>query len=80
MIDVEILTSHDRVELHDCDRKDQQVYAEANILEYGVIHVKQRQILVFRQPQAASYQIKQVLEVTDTSCPCCFPRDRDRAI
>jgi Uma2 family endonuclease len=57
---------------YDRDRKA-QVYAKANILEYWVIDVRQRQVLVFRQPQAASYQIKQVLEGTDAIAPVAFP-------
>ncbi|MGG6295446.1 Uma2 family endonuclease [Leptolyngbya sp. AN02str] len=57
---------------YDRDRKA-QVYAKANIPEYWVIDVNQRQVLVFREPQEDTYQVKQVLEMTDSIAPVAFP-------
>ena len=50
-----------------------KVYAKANISEYWVIDVNQRQLLVFRQPQGDTYQIEQVLGVNDSIAPVAFP-------
>jgi Uma2 family endonuclease len=57
---------------YDRNRKA-KVYAKANIPEYWVINVKQRQILVFRNPQGERYQDEQVLEVGDAIAPVSFP-------
>jgi Uma2 family endonuclease len=57
---------------YDRNRKA-QVYAKANILEYWVIDVKQRQILVFRQPEGECYQVEQVLQENDSIAPVAFP-------
>ncbi len=50
-----------------------QIYAEAGILEYWVVDVKQRQIIVYRQPQGETYQSEQVLTATDQIAPLAFP-------
>lgn len=42
-----------------------KAYARAKIPEYWIVDVKQRQLLVFREPQADTYQIEQVLNVAD---------------
>lgn len=57
---------------YDRDRKA-QVYAKANIPEYWIIDVNQRQVLVFREPQGDAYQMEQVLETTDLIVPVAFP-------
>ena len=56
---------------YDRDRKA-KVYAQANIPEYWVVDVKQ-QLLVFREPQGDTYQVEQVLGVSDVLSPIAFP-------
>lgn len=55
----------------DTDRK-QFTYARAGISEYWVVNVKGQQLIVFQQPSAARYQMKQTLE-RGTLCPLAFP-------
>lgn len=50
-----------------------KVYAEASIPEYWVINVKQRQVLVFRDPQGDRYQVEQVFGLGDAIAPVAFP-------
>lgn len=50
-----------------------KIYAQANILEYWVIDVKQKKIVVFRQPQNDSYQSQQILNSNDIISPNAFP-------
>ena len=50
-----------------------KIYAQAGIPEYWVIHVKQRQVLVFRDPQGDRYQVEQVFGVGDAIAPVAFP-------
>jgi len=50
-----------------------KVYAKANIPEYWVIDVNQRQLVVFRDPQGDTYQVEQVLGMTDIVAPVAFP-------
>ncbi|MGB3404539.1 MAG: Uma2 family endonuclease [Microcoleaceae cyanobacterium] len=50
-----------------------QIYAEAGILEYWVVDVKQRQVIVYRQPQGNIYQSEQILSITDQIAPLAFP-------
>jgi Uma2 family endonuclease len=57
---------------YDRDRKA-KVYAKANISEYWVIDVNQRQLLVFREPQGDTYQVEQVLGMDDAIAPFMFP-------
>ena len=57
-----------------CDRdRKVQIYAKANIPEYWIIDVNQRQVLVFRQPVGETYQMQQVLGVADAVTPLSFP-------
>ena len=49
-----------------------QVYAQANILEYWVVNLKTRQLIVFRNPQTGKYASQSML--TDgTIYPIAFP-------
>lgn len=50
-----------------------KAYAKATITEYWIVDVNQRQLLVFREPQADVYQVEQVLGVTDAIAPLSFP-------
>ena len=57
-----------------CDRdRKVQIYAKANIPEYWIIDVNQRQVLVFRQSVGETYQMQQVLGVADAVTPLSFP-------
>jgi len=57
-----------------CDRdRKVQIYAKANIPEYWIIDVNQRQVLVFRQSVGETYQMQQVLGVADAITPLSFP-------
>jgi Uma2 family endonuclease len=62
----------DSTRSYDRDRKV-KVYAKANVPGYWVIDVNQRQLLVFRDPQGDTYQVEQVLGMTDTVAPVAFP-------
>ena len=45
------------------DRNQKKViYANANIREYWIVNLKDRQIETFKQPQDADYQIKNILK------------------
>ncbi|WNZ22952.1 Uma2 family endonuclease [Leptolyngbya sp. NK1-12] len=57
---------------HDCHHKA-KLYAKAGILEYWVVNLNQRQIIVYRHPQGDTYQSEQTLEATDTIAPLAFP-------
>jgi Uma2 family endonuclease len=50
-----------------------KVYASANISEYWIVDVNQRQIIVFREPIGDTYQVEQVLSMTDAIAPVAFP-------
>lgn len=50
-----------------------KVYAQANIPEYWVIDVNQRQVFVFREPQGDTYQIEEVLQIDAAIAPIKFP-------
>jgi Uma2 family endonuclease len=50
-----------------------KAYAKAKIPEYWIVDVNQRQLLVFREPQADMYQVEQVLGETDTIASLSFP-------
>ena len=50
-----------------------KAYARAKIPEYWIVDVNQRQLLVFREPQADTYQVEQVLGVTAAIAPLSFP-------
>lgn len=49
------------------------IYAQANIPEYWVIDVKNKQLLVFREPKNDSYQTQYTLSASDTISPKSFP-------
>ena len=55
------------------------VYARANIPEYWVLDVQQRQLYVFRQPEADTYQQEIILNQDATISPVAFP-DIDVAV
>lgn len=57
---------------YDRDRKV-KIYARANIPEYWIVNVNQRQLLVFREPEGDTYQVAQVLGVEDAISPVVFP-------
>jgi Uma2 family endonuclease len=50
-----------------------KAYAQAKIAEYWIVDVNQRQLLVFREQQADTYQVEQVLNTTDAIAPLSFP-------
>ena len=50
-----------------------RIYAQANIPDYWILDVNNRQIYVFRQPQDASYQQEIVLKENDTISLLAFP-------
>jgi Uma2 family endonuclease len=50
-----------------------KVYAQANIPEYWVVNVKQRQVLVFREPQGDRYQVEQVFDAQAAIAIGAFP-------
>jgi len=50
------------------DRNQKKViYANANIREYWIVNLKDRQIETFKQPQNADYQIKNILKAGETA-------------
>lgn len=50
-----------------------RIYAQANIPDYWVLDVNNRQIYVFRQPQEASYQQEIILKENNTISLLAFP-------
>jgi Uma2 family endonuclease len=50
-----------------------EVYAKASILEYWIVDVSQRQLLVFREAKGDTYRVKQVLGAQETVSPVAFP-------
>jgi Uma2 family endonuclease len=50
-----------------------KLYAQADVPEYWVIDVNQRQLTVFRDPQNGMYQSEVVLLATDRIAPLAFP-------
>ncbi len=50
-----------------------KAYAQAKIPEYWIVDVNQRQLIVFREPQANTYQLERVLSLTDAIAPIAFP-------
>lgn len=50
-----------------------QLYASANIPEYWVLNIKQRQLHVYRQPQNQDYQTVIILTDLDMIKPLHFP-------
>lgn len=57
---------------YDRDHKA-KVYARANIPEYWLVDVKQKRVLVFREPQGEGYQVEEVLDRTATIAPVALP-------
>ncbi len=50
-----------------------KLYAQAEVPEYWVVDVNQRQVIVFRNPQDGQYQVETVLSATDQIAPFAFP-------
>lgn len=50
-----------------------QIYAEVKILEYWVVNLQQRQLVVFREPQDREYATKFRLTTGETIYPLAFP-------
>jgi Uma2 family endonuclease len=50
-----------------------KVYAKANILEYWILDVNERQVFVFREPQGEIYQSEQILTAAASLSPVAFP-------
>jgi Uma2 family endonuclease len=50
-----------------------KLYAQANVPEYWIVDVNQRQLIVFRDPQDGMYQSEAVLTATDQIAPLAFP-------
>jgi Uma2 family endonuclease len=57
---------------YDRERKG-KIYARANVPEYWIVDINQKQILVFRNPQGERYQIEQTLNWTNKIVPLAFP-------
>ncbi|MCL6435916.1 MAG: Uma2 family endonuclease [Leptolyngbyaceae cyanobacterium HOT.MB2.61] len=57
---------------YDRERKA-KIYARANVPEYWIVDINQKQILVFRNPQGERYQIEQTLSWTNKIVPLAFP-------
>lgn len=57
---------------YDRNRKA-KLYAKANIPEYWIVNLNQRQVIVLRQPEDQQYQIEQILQPTDSIAPLAFP-------
>ena len=57
---------------HDRNRKA-RIYAQAGIIEYWILDLNQRQVLVYRQPEGERYQVEQVLAASETIAPLAFP-------
>lgn len=49
------------------------IYAQAQIQEYWVLNLRERQVYVFREPREGAYQQERVLTEYDTISPLAFP-------
>jgi Uma2 family endonuclease len=49
-----------------------KIYAEANILEYWVVNLRKKCLIVFRDPQDGDYASKMTI-IDGTICPVAFP-------
>lgn len=49
-----------------------QIYAKANIIEYWIVNLKTRELIVFRNPEGNNYQ-SQMIMTSGTVCPESFP-------
>jgi Uma2 family endonuclease len=56
----------------DRDHKN-KLYAQADILEYWIVDVQNRQIIVFRNPKDGIYASQQIFTQTDLITPVAFP-------
>jgi Uma2 family endonuclease len=56
----------------DCEVKD-KLYARANIAEYWVIDIKNRQVRIFRDPNPTGYGSQLMLTETHSVSPLAFP-------
>jgi Uma2 family endonuclease len=50
-----------------------KIYARAGIPEYWIVNLKQRQVLVFQNPQDGDYQIEQTFGDQDRLTPLLMP-------
>ncbi len=51
-----------------------KIYAEVGILEYWVVNLKKRQLIVFREPQDGEYASKSTIIIIEgTIYPLAFP-------
>lgn len=66
LVEVAKTTLHDRV-------NKARIYAIANITEYWVLDVQQRQVYIFRQPGTETYQQEIILNQDATISPVAFP-------
>ncbi len=58
----------------DTDREDKApIYARANIADYWILDVSDRQVYVFRNPSNEGYQSKTVLNKNAALAPLAFP-------
>ncbi|MDZ4872443.1 MAG: hypothetical protein CLLPBCKN_001831 [Chroococcidiopsis cubana SAG 39.79] len=81
MIEAEILTTEDRVELVEgqiiqlnSDRTlKSRIYAQARIAEYWIIDVNVRQVYVLREPGEETYQQEIILDGNAKLSPLAFP-------
>ncbi|NJO77439.1 MAG: Uma2 family endonuclease [Cyanobacteria bacterium RM1_2_2] len=62
----------DRTLNFDCEQKA-AIYAKAEIADYWVINVNQRQVHVFRQPDGGMYQSKMIVSANSSLAPLAFP-------
>jgi Uma2 family endonuclease len=56
----------------DRDHKS-KLYAQADILEYWVVDVQNRQVIIFRDPKNGVYASQQILAQADFIAPVAFP-------
>ncbi|MEB3336696.1 MAG: Uma2 family endonuclease [Leptolyngbyaceae bacterium] len=49
------------------------VYAQSSIIDYWILDIPNRQLLVFREPTATGYRRQFTLTVSDTAAPLAFP-------
>lgn len=56
----------------DCTHKA-KLCAQADVPEYWVVDVNQRQVIIFRNPQGGRYQFETALNSTDQIAPTAFP-------
>lgn len=57
----------------DCDVKD-KLYAQANLAEYWVVDLKNRQLHIFQQPTSEGYNSHLILGENNQVSPLAFPK------